>query len=183
MAAGLGEATRGPVEKSPLRPTCSARRPVENACPLHPRLGAGRRSARCNPDIRWAKRRREPGRAGSLKWPPSPVRCVVQHSNLALGHGPELRSPAPLEAHHEKNGRERLHASTALACTRLLLQKTVRLSCSIHGCRYTIFLLLFFLFENIRILMCSKHDENTIKKNSDRCRAVVLYESSCLFED
>jgi hypothetical protein len=32
---------------------------------------------------------------GRPKWPPCPECCLAQHSYLTLGHGPELRCPAP----------------------------------------------------------------------------------------
>ncbi len=45
----------------------------------------------------------------------TPKCCLAQHSNLALGHGSELRSPAPLrcgegKGHPEQWGRRWLHA-------------------------------------------------------------------------
>ncbi len=47
--------------------------------------------------------------------PPYPECCLVHHSNLALGHGPELLSPAPLKSKEGKGqpehcGRRWLHA-------------------------------------------------------------------------
>ncbi len=49
---------------------------------------------------------------GLPKWPGC---CLVQHSNLALGHGPELRDPEPLRCgegngHPEQCVRKWLHA-------------------------------------------------------------------------
>jgi hypothetical protein len=47
--------------------------------------------------------------------PPCPGSCLAQHSNLALGHVPEMRIPAPLrcgegKGHPEQCGRRWLHA-------------------------------------------------------------------------
>ncbi len=52
---------------------------------------------------------------GLPKWPPCPGYCLAQRSNLAFGHGPELRIPAPLrcgegKGHSEPCGRRWLHA-------------------------------------------------------------------------
>ncbi len=41
---------------------------------------------------------------GLPKFPPYPGCCLAQHSNHALGHGPELQIPAPL-MRGEGNGR------------------------------------------------------------------------------
>jgi hypothetical protein len=62
---------------------------------------------RCNPGT--------PSLIGLPKWPPCPVCCLAQHSNLAIGHGPELRIPVPMRNGEEKGqpeqcGRRWLHA-------------------------------------------------------------------------
>ncbi len=62
---------------------------------------------RCNPGT--------PSWIGLPMWPPCPGCCLAQHLDLALGHGPELRIPAPLrcgegKGHLEQYGRKCLHA-------------------------------------------------------------------------
>ncbi len=68
-----------------------------------------------------------PSSIGLPKWPACPGCCLVRRSNLALGHGPELRIPAPLrceegKGHPEQCGRKWLHAyenQEAFAASRL----------------------------------------------------------------
>jgi hypothetical protein len=56
-----------------------------------------------------------PSLIGFPKWPPCSGCCLAQHSNFALGHGPELRIPALLrcgeaKGHSKQCGRTWLHA-------------------------------------------------------------------------
>ncbi len=93
----------------------------------HYKLGAAWPSApgfgpRCNPGT--------PSFMGLLKLPPCPECCLVQLSNFALEHGPELLTPAPLRCEEGKGhlevklntpryeGKPRWHllTSNTLAC-------------------------------------------------------------------
>ncbi len=60
---------------------------------------------RCNPGT--------PSLTGLPKWTPCPGCCLAQHSNLAHGHGPELRIPAPLEEWGGDRAPRRVWSNTA----------------------------------------------------------------------
>jgi hypothetical protein len=95
---------RGVPRRQPA--PCSA----ETAWPTSAAVSVTRTLAfgsRCNPGT--------PSLIGLPMWPPCPGCCLAQHSNLALGHGPEMRIPAPLrcgegKGHPEQCGRRWLHA-------------------------------------------------------------------------